>query len=90
MPTRNVTLTPEQDAFVEAVVRSGTYADASEALRDAVRDLQRRHQQDVLKLQVLQTHVDAGIAALERGDYVEIEDADLDVYFDSLVSADPR
>jgi antitoxin ParD1/3/4 len=90
MPTRNVTLTPEQDAFVEAVVRSGTYADASEALRDAVRDLQRRHQQDALKLQVLQTQVDAGIAALKRGDYVEIEDADLDAYFDSLVSAAPR
>ena len=31
MPTRNVNLTAEQDAFVEAVVRAGRYQNASEA-----------------------------------------------------------
>ena len=37
MPTRNVNLTDEQDAFVERMVKSGKYQNASEAMRDAVR-----------------------------------------------------
>ena len=41
MPTRNIDLTAEQDAFVEEVVRAGKYQDASEAVRDAVRRLQQ-------------------------------------------------
>ena len=41
MPTRNVNLTDEQDAFVERMVKSGKYQNASEAMRDAVRGLQQ-------------------------------------------------
>jgi antitoxin ParD1/3/4 len=37
MPTRNISLTEEQDAFVESVVKSGEYQNASEAIRDAIR-----------------------------------------------------
>jgi putative addiction module CopG family antidote len=39
MPTRNISLTAEQDAFVENVVRAGEYQNASEAVRDALRVL---------------------------------------------------
>jgi hypothetical protein len=39
-PTRNISLTAEQDAFVEQMVRSGPYQNASEAVRDAIRGLQ--------------------------------------------------
>lgn len=90
MPTRDVILTAEQDAFVEEAIKSGAYVDSNEALRDAVRELQRRHREDDLKLQVLRGQVDAGIAALDRGEFVEIDDADLDAYFDSLVAVDAR
>ena len=34
MPTRNISLTPEQDAFVEKVVAAGEYQNASEAEHD--------------------------------------------------------
>jgi antitoxin ParD1/3/4 len=34
MPTRNISLTPEQDAFVEKVVEAGEYQNASRG-RDA-------------------------------------------------------
>ena len=51
MPTRNINLTAEQDAFVEEVVRAGKYQDASEAVRDAVRRLQQGLQVDELKLE---------------------------------------
>src|SRR5438876_20805 len=36
MPTRNINLTPEQDSFVDKVVKSGEYQNASEAVRDAL------------------------------------------------------
>ena len=41
MPTRNISLTSEQDAFVDKVVKTGEYQNASEAIRDALRVLQQ-------------------------------------------------
>src|ERR1700730_1293274 len=84
MPTRNINLTAEQDAFVEEVVRAGKYQDASEAVRDAVRRLQQGLQVDELKLELLRTHIKAGLDALERGAFTEVDDADLDATLDGL------
>ena len=90
MPTRNVNLTAEQDAFVEEVVRAGRYQNASEAIRDAVRGLQQRLKTDELKLDLLRTQVKAGLDALERGAFTEVDDADLDATLDSLVANGAR
>lgn len=87
MPTRNINLTNELDGFVEQVVRAGKYQNASEAVRDAVRGLQRRHREDELKLAALRTHIEAGVAALDRGEFIEIGDDDLDDFLDRLVEA---
>jgi len=84
MPTRNISLTPEQDAFIDDVVRAGEYQNASEALRDAIRALQQRRAEDALRLEQLRLNVKAGIAALDRGDYTEVDDADLDAMLDGL------
>lgn len=86
MPTRNVNLTAEQDEFVDALVRSGRYQNASEAVRDAVRGLQQRWQQDELKLDLLRAQIKAGVDALERGAFTEIDDADLEAALDDLTS----
>ncbi len=86
MPTRNISLTPEQDAFVERVVRSGEYQNASEAVRDALRVLRQRRQEDALKLKALRSQVKAGVDALERGDFAEIDDASLDDYLEGLTA----
>jgi len=80
MPTRNISLTPEQDAFVQDVVERGEYQNASEAIRDALRALQQRRREDALKLEALREQIGAGIAAIERGDFIEIDDAELDEY----------
>ena len=80
MPTRNISLTAEQDAFVESVVRSGDYQNASEAVRDALRVLQQRRREDALKLRALRAQIKAGVDALEQGDFVEIADSDLEGY----------
>jgi antitoxin ParD1/3/4 len=84
MPTRNISLTPEQDAFVQEVVQSGHYQNASEAVRDALRVLQQRRREDALRLKALRNAVRAGIDALERGEYEEIGEAQLDAYLDRL------
>lgn len=84
MPTRNISLTLEQDAFVEKVVEAGGYQNASEAIRDALRVLQQRRKEDGLRLKGLRAQIRAGVVALERGDFAEVEDADLEGYLEQL------
>jgi antitoxin ParD1/3/4 len=84
MPTRNISLTAEQDAFVESVVKSGEYQNASEAVRDALRALQQRRREDALKLKALRLQIKAGVDALDRGEYIEVADGDLEAYFAGL------
>jgi antitoxin ParD1/3/4 len=86
MPTRNISLTPEQDAFIEEAVKSGEYQNASEAVRDALRTLQQRRREDALKLEALRRQIDASVAALEKGQFIEIAEAELDTYIDGLAA----
>ena len=87
MPTRNISLTPEQDTFVDKVVNAGEYQNASEAVRDALRVLQQRRREDALKLKALRTQIKAGVDALERGDFTEIDETNLDGYLEKLTTA---
>jgi antitoxin ParD1/3/4 len=84
MPTRNISLTAEQDAFIERAVKSGEYQNASEAVRDALRALRQRQREDALKLKALRAQIKAGAEALDRGEFTEVADADLDRYLDAL------
>jgi antitoxin ParD1/3/4 len=84
MPTRNISLTPEQDAFLGEVLEAGDYRNASEAVRDAIRALQQRRAEDALRLERLRRSIDAGLADLDRGDYEEVDDADLEAWLDRL------
>ncbi len=86
MPTRNISLTAEQDRFVDRVVRSGEYQNASEAVRDALRVLQQKRKEDELTLRLLRAEVRAGCAALERGDFTEVAGADLEEYLDRIAA----
>ena len=96
MPTRNTSLTDEQDAFVERVVKEGEYQNASEAVRDALRVLQQRRREDALKLKALRAQIKAGVDALDQGDFVEVDDTELEGYLEGLttppdsVLADPN
>lgn len=90
MPTRNISLTPEQNAFIDEVLKAGDYRNASEAVRDAIRALQQRRALDALKLDKLRLSIRAGVAALDRGDYSNVEDAELDAYLDDLAAPTSR
>lgn len=86
MPTRNINLTAEQNEFVEKVVQSGEYQNASEAIRDALRVLQRVRREEALKLKFLRTQIKAGTDALERGEFTEVDGADLGDYLAELAA----
>jgi antitoxin ParD1/3/4 len=86
MPTRNVNLTPKQNAFIDTVIEAGEYQNASETIRDALRALQQRRREDALKLKALRANIRTGILALERGDYTEVEDSTLASYLDGLAA----
>jgi antitoxin ParD1/3/4 len=90
VPTRNVSLTSEQNAFVEKLLQTGEYQNASEAVRDALRALQQRRREDALKLRALRAQLQAGVDALERGDFVQIDELDLDAYMTRPVATRAR
>jgi len=80
MATRNVSLTADQDAFINDVVESGEYQNASEAVRDALRALMQRRKEDALKLELLRAQITAGIEALDRGDFIAMDADGLERY----------
>ena len=71
MPTRNINLTPEMDRFVDAKIRSGQYANASEVLRAGLRALQQDDKEDQARLKALRTAIQAGIdSGVAGGDVI--------------------
>ncbi len=90
MPTRNISLTREQDEFVDEIVKAGEYQNASEAVRDALRALRQRRERDELKLKLLRMQIELGVSALDRGDAIEIDDRELESYLAELGASRAR
>lgn len=84
MPTRNVVLGQHQHEFVEDLVTSGRYQNASEVLREGLRLLEQRDAEDAARLAALRAAVDRGWADIEAGRYVEIDIDDLDEAIDEI------
>jgi antitoxin ParD1/3/4 len=63
MPTRNVNLTPELDQFVLSRIESGRFENASEVVRTALREMERREQIYEQKLAALRAAIDEGDAS---------------------------
>ena len=85
MPTRNVSLTVQQDAFIERIVQAGEYQNASEAIRDALRAFQQKRREDALKLRALRTQIKSGLDDLEQVHFTEVAETALDEFFETLV-----
>lgn len=77
MPTRNVVLTDHQARFVEQLVTSGRYQNASEVLREGLRLVERRESEDDLRLAALRDAAKVGIADIEAGNFGKFESADM-------------
>ena len=73
MPTRNVVLTPHQASFVEGLVSSGRYQNASEVLREGLRLIELREAEDASRLEALRSAVSVGVANMEQGRYTALD-----------------
>ena len=63
---RNVALTNELARFVDGLVADGAYNNASEVVRDALRELQRRRHAD--QLTEIRARIGVGLEQLARGE----------------------
>lgn len=71
MPTRNVVLTEQQSAFVDAMVTSGRFQNASEAMRAGLRLLEKEE----VAWEEVRRGVLEGLAQVQRGEVVDGEEA---------------
>ncbi len=67
MPTRNVVLTDRQAKFVEKMVASGRYQNASEVMREGLRLVEQQEAENAAKLKALREAVQLGIDDIEAG-----------------------
>jgi antitoxin ParD1/3/4 len=72
MPTRNVNLTEHLDRLIERRIASGRYSNASEVVREGLRLLEMREDEDTAKLKSLRAAVKEGLDDIDRGDYVTL------------------
>jgi len=75
----NIYLGKHFEEFIRKQVDSGRYANASEVVREAL----RLYEDIEVKLERLRAKIAEGMASIERGDVIEIDN--LDAYFDDLV-----
>jgi len=84
MPTRNVVLSEHQHDFVETLVQSGRYQNASEVLREGLRLIERREQLEETKLKALQKAAKTGWADVAAGRYTDVDDDQLEDFIGQL------
>ena len=85
MPTRNINLTEHLDRFVETGVTTGRYGNASEVVREGLRLLEQREQENHAKLEWLRKAAREGFDQIDRGEGVELRSMEeLDKHIDQL------
>ena len=75
MPTRNVVLTNHQASFVEQLVSSGRYQNASEVLREGLRLVEHREAEDASRLEALRSAVKVGTDDIDAGRFKTFDSA---------------
>jgi antitoxin ParD1/3/4 len=84
MPTRKVVLTTQQQEFVEELVRSGRYQNASEVLREGLRLVEQHEPEEAAKLKALQTGAEQGWADVAADRFIDLTGDGLDDFIDRL------
>jgi len=77
MPTKNVVLTDRQFEFVDKLVAAGRYQNASEVLRDGLRLVERRDNDEQARLRALREAARVGIADVDEGRFLHFDTAPL-------------
>src|SRR5688572_20144142 len=84
MPARNVNLTDHLARFVDDSVASGHFQNASEVVREGLRLLKQRRDEDALKLERLRQAIQVGLKAAEEGRVIDVDVDDLPAYLAGL------
>lgn len=84
MPTRNINLTVRLDEFIQSSVHAGRYQNASEVVREGLRLLEHREQENASRLERLRAAAREGLEALDQGRYVELGQDDLEEHIARL------
>ncbi len=87
MTSRSIHLTAEHEAFLETMLRAGEYPNASEAIGDALSALRRRREAQRMREEDLRAELARGVRALDRGDFTEIADEELDAFLEDLAAS---
>ena len=77
MPTRNVSLTEHQDGFIEELLATGAYRNASDVIRDGLRLLEARRGLRDEQLATSRRTAQQGWDDLDAGRYTEITPLDV-------------
>jgi len=70
----NIVLTPELEQFVQSTVNNGRYTDASEVVCTALRLLEEREMERLVRLEELRKEIAIGIACSDRGEVFDGEE----------------
>jgi len=73
MPTRNVNLTDHYDNFVNQLITSGRFSNASEVMRAGLRLLEGQAQEDGEKLALLRSLASEGFRELDQGQGIVLD-----------------
>jgi len=73
MPTRNVVLTDHQTDFLERLVTSGRYQNASEVLREGLRLVETQEAEAKARLQALREAARVGVEDADAGRFHRFE-----------------
>src|ERR1039458_5753080 len=85
MPTRNVNLTKHFHRLIEPGIKTRRFSNASEVVREGLRLLEQREQEDKAKLEWLRAAAKEGFDAADRGDYVALSsDQEIDDFVDQV------
>jgi antitoxin ParD1/3/4 len=85
MPTRNVNLTVHFDQFIESGVSSGRFSNASEVVREGLRLLEQREQEDKAKIEWLRAAAKEGFDQLDRGEGIAFQSIEaFDAFIDHI------
>jgi antitoxin ParD1/3/4 len=85
MPTRNVNLTTHFNRFIEDGIASGRFSNASEVVREGLRLLEQREQEDKARLEWLRAAANEGFDAIKHRDNVTLRSTrEIDDFLDRL------
>ena len=73
MPTKNLVITDYQSQWLESLVKSGRYQNASEVMREGLRLLEERDRDFEARIAALKAQVQVGLDDIEAGRFLEFK-----------------